>query len=257
MDSFLHRLDPRTKILCLFGYMAGIFLVKSGGTMGCVALFSIMITLLSGVPFLQIVKGLKPLCLLLFLTLVLNLLMTPTGEVLWRWGVFKVTDDGIERGIFLVVRLVLLLNVTSLLTLTTTPILLTDGLEHLMKRCFIPMAHELAMMMTIALRFIPTLIEETERIMQAQTARGADFSSGNLIEKGKNLIPLLIPLFVSALRRADDLALAMETRCYRGGQGRTRLRQLRYGFRDAVAMLVTAGFVTFVAADRFILQIFG
>jgi energy-coupling factor transport system permease protein len=154
-------------------------------------------------------------------------------------------------------RLVMLLNITALLTLTTTPILLTDGLERVMKRCFIPMAHELAMMMTIALRFIPTLIEETERIMKAQIARGADFETGGLIAKAKSLVPLLIPLFVSAIRRADELAMAMEARCYRGGEGRTRLRQLKYRRGDGLAFTVTLCFVAFTILDRYWLKLFG
>jgi len=188
--------------------------------------------------------------LLFILTMVLNFFMT-SGTVLWRWRFLKLTEEGIARGVFMSARLVLLLNVTALLTLTTTPILLTDGLERIMKRCFIPMAHELAMMMTIALRFIPTLIDETERIMKAQMARGADFETGGLIAKARSLIPLLIPLFVSAFRRADELAMAMEARCYRGGEGRTRLRQLRFTGRDAAAFAFIACFMAIIIADRF------
>lgn len=151
-------------------------------------------------------------------------------------------------------RLVLLLNATALLTLTTTPIRLTDGLERVMGRLRVPMAHELAMMMTIALRFIPTLIEETERLMKAQTARGADFERGGLIARAKSLIPLLVPLFVGALRRADDLATAMEARCYRGGEGRTRLRPLRYQARDGAALLLAGGLLALTVADRYWLR---
>ena len=242
-SSVLHELDPRTKLICLFMYMVGLFMVTALQGFLILAPFTLLIILVSGVPFPTLMRGIKPMWLLFALTLVFNFFMTNTGNVLWQWRFLRITDEGLTRGVFMAVRLVLLLNVTALLTLTTTPIRLTDGLEHIMKRCFIPMAHELAMMMTIALRFIPTLIEETERIMQAQIARGADFESGNLLQKGKNLIPLLIPLFISAFRRADELAMAMEARCYRGGEGRTRLRQLRYEARDGVAFIATACFV--------------
>ena len=254
--SFLHSLDPRTKLICLFFYMTGLFMIKELPGFTYLAAFTALVTAGSGIPVKVLFKGLKPMWMLLTLTMFLNFFMTGNGAVLWQWRFLKVTDAGIMRGIFMALRLVLLLNVTSLLTLTTTPILLTDGLERIMKRCLVPMAHELAMMMTIALRFIPTLIEETERIMKAQIARGADFETGNLLTKAKSLVPLLIPLFVSAFRRADELAMAMEARCYRGGEGRTRLRQLRYRKRDAVAFIATACFVAFTVADRFWLKLF-
>lgn len=256
-QSFLHSLDPRTKLICLFFYMVGLFMIKELPAFGYLAVFTAMVIAGSGIPVKVLIKGLKPMWLLIALTMVLNFFMTNEGAVLLQWRFIKLTDAGIVKGIFMALRLVLLLNVTSLLTLTTTPILLTDGLERLMKRCFIPMAHELAMMMTIALRFIPTLIEETERIMKAQIARGADFETGGLFTKAKSLIPLLIPLFVSAFRRADDLAMAMEARCYRGGEGRTRLRQLRFARKDAAAFLITACFVACIAADRFWLGLSG
>ena len=253
--SFLHRLDPRTKLICLFFYMIGLFMVKELSSFSYLIAFTALVVAGSGVPVKTLFKGIRPLWLLITLTLILNFFMTPDGAVLWQWRFLKITGAGVIRGVFMALRLILLLNVTSLLTLTTTPILLTDGLERIMKRCFIPMAHELAMMMTIALRFIPTLIEETERIMKAQIARGADFETGSLLTRAKSLIPLLIPLFVSAFRRADDLAMAMEARCYRGGEGRTRLRQLRYRGSDAAAFIATAFFVAFIVADRYWLTI--
>ena len=256
-QSFLHRLDPRTKLICLFFYMISLFIVKELKSFSYLLVFSAVIIALSGVPLKTLFKGLKPMWILLLLTLILNFFMTPDGRTLWQWRFLRITDTGVLRGIFMALRLILLLNVTALLTLTTTPILLTDGLERIMKRCFIPMAHELAMMMTIALRFIPTLIEETERIMKAQIARGADFERGGLITKAKSLVPLLIPLFVSAFRRADDLAMAMEARCYRGGEGRTRLRQLKYRRGDGMAFVITACFVTFIVLDRYWLKLLG
>jgi energy-coupling factor transport system permease protein len=255
-QSFLHKLDPRTKLICLFLYMAGILMVKALPGLSYLFAFSAAVIAASGVPLKMLFKGLKPMWVLLLMTLLLNLFMTADGSVLWQWRFLKITDAGLVRGIFMAARLVLLLNVTALLTLTTTPILLTDGLERIMKRCFIPMAHELAMMMTIALRFIPTLIEETDRIMKAQIARGADFETGSLIAKAKSLVPLLIPLFVSAIRRADELAMAMEARCYRGGEGRTRLRQLKFRRADAVTFAVTVCFVAFIVYDKYWLKLF-
>ena len=254
-QSFVHRLDPRTKLICLFLYMVGLFMVKELLSFTCLAAFTALVIAGAGIPVKTLLKGIKPMWLLLVLTLVLNFFMTAEGAILWQWRFVKITDAGLVKGLFMALRLVLLLNVTALLTLTTTPILLTDGLERIMKRCFIPMAHELAMMMTIALRFIPTLIEETERIMKAQMARGADFETGNLVTKAKSLIPLLIPLFISAFRRADDLAMAMEARCYRGGEGRTRLRQLQFRRADVLAFVATACFVAFIVVDRYWLKL--
>ena len=256
VNSFLHRLDPMTKLICLFFYMVGLFMIKELPAFSYLLLFTAVVIACSGIPLKVLIKGLKPMWLLLLLTMVLNFFMTAEGDPLWQWRFLRITEAGLLRGIFMALRLVLLLNVTALLTLTTTPILLTDGLESVMKRCFIPMAHELAMMMTIALRFIPTLIDEADRIMKAQIARGADFETGGLIKKAKSLIPLLIPLFVSAFRRADELAMAMEARCYRGGEGRTRLRQLSYHVGDMAAFVATACFVGFVVADRYWLRIF-
>jgi energy-coupling factor transport system permease protein len=185
----------------------------------------------------MLVKGIRPLWIILLLTLGLHIFMTE-GHLIWQWGFLKITYEGLRQGIFMALRLVYLVTITSLLTLTTTPILLTDGIENVLKALFIPVAHELAMMMTIALRFIPTLIEETEKIMKAQMARGADFESGGLIARAKSLIPLLVPLFLSSFRRADELAMAMEARCYRGGENRTRMKQLKMKGRDYVAFMI-------------------
>jgi energy-coupling factor transport system permease protein len=255
-NSFVHQLDPRTKIIGLILYMVAIFLAQEIWDYLYILAFTGLIIAASGIPLKVLLKGIKPLWIIIVFTLLLHFFMTPEGNILWQWKIFKLTDTGVIRGIFMVVRLILLINVTALLTLTTTPIILTDGLEYLLKACFIPMAHELAMMMTIALRFIPTLIEETEKIMNAQIARGANFENGNILERAKNLIPLLIPLFVSAFRRADDLALAMEARCYRGGQGRTRMRQLKIQAKDLLAMAFMLFLILLSLADRFMFTFF-
>ena len=177
---------------------------------------------------------------------------TTSGTVIWQWGILHITWEGIRQGALMTARLIYLIVFSSLLTYTTSPIVLTDGIEHLLnpfRRIGVP-AHELAMMMTIALRFIPTLLEETDRIMKAQTARGANFTSGSIMQRGRNMIPLLVPLFVSAFRRADDLATAMEARCYRGGEGRTRMHELAYTFRDTIAMIVVIGLTAVLVAMR-------
>lgn len=239
-NSLIHRLDPRTKILAVFIYIIAVFFAFEPFSYGIVIGFLILAVLLSKLPFMLVLKSIKPLWLIILLTMLIHVL-TGQGEPLWSWGAFKVTEEGIAMGIKMSLRLSLLLMVSSLLTFTTSPIVLTDGIESILspfKKIGVP-AHELAMMMTIALRFIPTLIEETDRIMKAQTARGADFSSGGLVKRAKNLLPIMIPLFVSAFRRADELAIAMEARCYHGGEGRTRLHELVYQKKD----IVTGGFM--------------
>ena len=239
-NSLLHRLDPRTKILAVVLYIVALFLAKHFFTyaiMFCVLALSIS---LSHVPLKSLFRGMKPVVFILF--------YTPGEHVLFHFWILTVTMEGVVNASFMVIRILMLIAGTFLLTYTTSPILLTDGLESLLgplKKIKVPV-HELSMMMSIALRFIPTLIEETDKIMSAQRARGADFESGNLLQRAKSLIPLLVPLFISAFRRADELAVAMECRCYHGGEGRTRLRQLRYAPRDwavlafflAVALLV-------------------
>jgi energy-coupling factor transport system permease protein len=231
-NSLIHRLDPRTKIITTFAFIVCLFLVRRSGYVAVTALAALLVVV-SRVPIRFVARGLRPILFIALLTFFLNALVTP-GLPLFSLGPLVITREGLYQGVFLVWRLILLVLITSFLTLTTPPVVLTDGIESLLRpfRRFGVPAHELAMMMTIALRFIPTLLEEAEKIMKAQMARGADFESGNIIQRAKNLIPLLIPLFVSAFRRADDLAVAMEARCYHGGENRTRLKELHYHTGD-------------------------
>ena len=254
-NSPLHRMDPRTKILGITLYIVALFLAKS--FVAYAFLFGVLAALIyiSKVPVKSIVRGLKPVVFILVFTAVLNLFYTPGEHVLFKVWVLTVTLEGVRAAFFMVVRIMMLITGTFLLTYTTSPILLTDGIESLLsplKRIRVPV-HELAMMMSIALRFIPTLIEETDKIMSAQRARGADFETGNLIQRAKSLIPLLVPLFISAFRRADELAVAMECRCYHGGEGRTRLRQLKYHTLDWLTLVLALGMCVAV----FILGKFG
>jgi len=237
--SVVHKLDPRTKIIAVFVFIITLFLVDDFMAYGFVAVFVLLCIMISKIPMKYIIKGLKPLTFIILFTLVINSFMI-AGEIIISIGPLSITKEGLYQGSFMAVRLIMLVIGTSLLTLTTSPITLTDGIESLLnplKKIGVP-AHELAMMMTIALRFIPTLLEETDKIMKAQMARGADFESGSLIKRSKSLVPLLVPLFTSAFRRADDLAMAMEARCYRGGEGRTRMKQLKYYKRDFVAIVI-------------------
>ena len=241
-NSFVHRLDPRSKILAVVLYIIALFLCKSFVSYGVMFLLLATAIKVSKVPLKSILGGLKPILFLACFTAVLNLFTTPGQTVLFRVWVLTVTLEGVFNAFFMVLRIMMLIAGTFLLTYTTSPILLTDGLESLLsplKKVGAPI-HELAMMMSIALRFIPTLIEETDKIMSAQRARGADFESGNLIHRAKALIPLLVPLFISSFRRADELAVAMECRCYRGGAGRTRLRQLKYQTIATVTLVLFA-----------------
>ena len=247
--SPLHRMDPRTKILGVCLYIAALFLAESIVSYGFLFCVLALLIGISKVPLKSIVRGLKPVVFILIFTAVLNIFYTPGETVLWKWGILTITQEGLITAFFMVVRIMMLISGTFLLTYTTSPILLTDGIESLLaplKLVRVPV-HELAMMMSIALRFIPTLIEETDKIMSAQRARGADFESGGLIKRAKALIPLLVPLFISAFRRADELAVAMECRCYHGGKGRTRLRQLKYRGLDwitlALALLMCAAVI--------------
>ncbi|NTV89322.1 MAG: energy-coupling factor transporter transmembrane protein EcfT [Clostridiales bacterium] len=241
-DSILHRTDPRTKILLTFAFMIVIFMIRSYPAFGAMTVFTIVMILASGIPVKYTLKGLKPILVIIIFTTIINI-FTTEGTPVIDYGILShITYEGLKIAFLLALRLALLIVGASLLTFTTTPILLTDGIEKLLdplKKIGVP-SHELAMMMTIALRFIPTLLEETDKIMKAQTARGADFDSGNLIERAKSFIPVLVPLFVSAFRRADELATAMEARCYRGSEGRTRMRQLAFTRAD---LIVTAVFV--------------
>ncbi len=238
--SVIHRLDPRTKILATFIYIVAIFFAAAYPAYGALAAFAAAVVLASRLPLLMVLRSLKPIWIIVVLTLGIHMFTSPGEHVIFTWKFLSVTEEGLNLGIQMSIRLILLLLFSSVLTFTTSPIVLTDGIESLLrpfKRIGVP-AHELAMMMTIALRFIPTLLEETDRIMKAQTARGADFSSGNLLQRMKNMLPLLVPLFISAFRRADELAVAMEARCYRGGEGRTRMHELAYAARDYAALFL-------------------
>ena len=250
-ESVIHRLDARTKILGTLLYIIEVFLVNSFAGFGLVILALGILIGISRVPVRFIFKGLKAVVFIILLTFVLNLFMFD-GTVLWHWKFLTVTYEGLYRSCFMALRLILLIIGTSMLTLTTKPMELTDGLEKLLKpfnRLGLP-SHEIALMMSIALRFIPTLLEETDKIMKAQQARGADFESGNLIQRVKNMIPILIPLFVGSFRIAQDLALAMEARCYHGGVGRTRMKEIVFSRRDGVAGVLLAVFLGIVIASR-------
>jgi energy-coupling factor transport system permease protein len=239
VDSPIHNLDPRLKIIMTFIFIISLFLIESFTGFIFVIIFLTVIITISKVPVKFVIKGLRPILFIIFITFIINLLMTP-GRVIYTIGFIKITQEGLRQAGFMAVRLTLLIMGTSMLTLTTSPIILTDGIENLLKpfkRFGLP-AHELAMMMTIALRFIPTLMEETEKIMKAQKSRGADFESGNIMSRARNLVPLLVPLFISAFRRADELAMAMEARCYRGGENRTRMRQMKISKGDYAAAFV-------------------
>lgn len=250
-DSIVHRLDPRVKILLTIAFIVGIFLVHSLWGYALALVFVYFMARLSHVPFKMLMRGLRPLRFILVLTFVLNLFFSGEGTILWQWSFITITHEGLSRAVHYCLRLLFLVIGTSLLTLTTSPVSLSDGLELLLsplKVIHFP-AHELAMMMTIALRFIPTLLEEADKIMKAQMARGADFESGNLLARAKAMVPLLVPLFVSAFRRAGDLAMAMESRCYRGGEGRTRLRVLKLTRADLYASLIMAAFVGLIVVE--------
>ena len=237
-NSLAHKLDPRTKILLTVLYIVVLFCAKSFVSYGIVALLLIAGITISGVAPKALVRGLKPILFIICFTAILNLFYTP-GEPLVTLWIFKITKEGVFTAFFMVLRITMLIMGTFLLTYTTSPIALTDGLESLLnplKKIKVPV-HELAMIMSIALRMIPTLIEETDKIMSAQKARGADFESGNLLQRAKALVPILVPLFISAFRRADELAVAMECRCYHGGEGRTKLHVLHYQTRDYLVLL--------------------
>ncbi|MGI6129281.1 MAG: energy-coupling factor transporter transmembrane component T family protein [bacterium] len=250
-DSLLHRLDPRTKIIGSMLYIIALFILKSWMGYVAVTVFSMALVLLSALPLRFVLRGIRPVAYIVLFTLVLNFFLTP-GEIVWKLGPLKATAEGIRLGVFMGWRLLLLVLTTSLLTLTSSPIALTDGIEHLLrpfKKIGVP-AHELAMMMTIALRFIPTLLEETDKIMKAQMARGADFETGNIVKRARGMIPLLVPLFISAFRRADELATAMEARCYRGGEGRTRLKELQFASQDWATFAVSTVLFILSIVDR-------
>ncbi len=253
-DSILHRLDPRTKIFGMLAIMVALFFVNNwiGLVYAAVVVFTVLFA--SQVPLKFYIRGVKPLRWILLFTAAIQIFLTP-GEIIWQWGILHITAEGVRLAIFMCVRLVLLVMTTSVLTLTTTPIVLTDAVENLLspfKRIGVP-AHELAMMMTIALRFIPLLADETEKIMAAQKARGAAFDEGGLMDRARALLPILVPLFLSAINRASELAMAMEARCYHGGEGRTRLHELHYENRDRVAGILVALILALAVASRWVI----
>lgn len=236
VDSALHRLDPRTKLAGTMVYIAALFLCNNWQSYALATVFLALCIGLSRVPLSYMLRGLKGILFILLISVSFNLFLTD-GKVLWQWGVFKITEEGLILAGFMALRLIYLVVGSTIMTLTTTPNALTQGMEKglgFLKVLRVPV-HEIAMMMSIALRFIPILMEETDKIMKAQMARGADFESGSLIQKARAMVPLLVPLFVSAFRRATDLAMAMEARCYHGGEGRTQMKPLRYQSRDRIA----------------------
>lgn len=254
-NSLIHRLDPRTKLIALIIYIVALFSAGNWLSYGLVFTFLATCIGISQIPVKAFARGMKPLVLILIFTGILNLFFTPGETVLLSLWKITVTLEGVTRAIFMMVRILLLISGTFLLTYTTSPISLTDGLESLLgplKKIRVPV-HELSMMMCIALRFIPTLIEETDKIMSAQKARGADFESGRLMERVKALVPILVPLFISAFRRADELATAMECRCYHGGEGRTKMKLLRYKRRDFLSF----GFLIFLLAVVIVIRNLG
>lgn len=239
-ESFIHKLDPRVKLIFSLFYIIILFVVNNFQGYSLIIFFTVFIIYISKIHLRYLYKGLKPLMILILFTTILNIFFTPGQTLVLKLGIINIYKEGLIFALFIVLRLSLLIIGTSILTLTTSPLELTDGLEKLMnpfKKIGLP-AHELAMMMSIALRFIPTLLDETDKIMKAQMARGVDFESGGLIKRGRSLIPLLVPLLISSFRRADELATAMEARCYRGGKGRTKLKELKFTKRDYTACVV-------------------
>ena len=252
VDSVLHRLDPRTKLFGTMVFIVSLFLANSLASYGIATLFLVLSIRLSKVPFSFMVRGLRAILFLLLISVSFNLFLTPGIEI-FRIGFLKITWEGVRLAGFMALRLIYLVIGSSIMTLTTTPNQLTDGLEKslgFLKRVKVPV-HEISMMMSIALRFIPILVEETDKIMKAQMARGADFESGNLIQKARNMVPLLVPLFISAFRRATDLAMAMEARCYHGGDGRTKMKPLCYARRDRITYLVYLIYLVMIVLVRF------
>ncbi|MDR3215902.1 MAG: energy-coupling factor transporter transmembrane protein EcfT [Clostridiaceae bacterium] len=253
-NSFIHRLDPRVKLICAVIYVAAIFFVDSYFVYAAVLLFGITVIALSRVPIGTVLKTVKSVLFLILLTFALNLFLVSGDKVLWSWKFIKITATGLDYAVRMAFRLFLLITGTSLLTLTTTPMELTDGLESLMtplKAVRFPV-RDIALIMSIALRFIPTLMEETTKIMNAQKARGASFDTGNLLKRVKALLPVLIPLFVSAFRRAEELALAMDSRCYDATPNRTRRRQFKINMVDIAVLLIFAAFITLIILDKYL-----
>ena len=254
-SSPLHRLDPRTKIILTIAYIVGVFLADSVSAFIAVTAFTAALVLISRIPMRTVIVGMKPLIFIIAFTVIVNVFWAKGEHLLFEWGIIHIYAEGLMTALLVTLRIAALLTGTSIiLTYTTSPTALTDGLERLLAplaRLHVPV-HDFAMMMTIALRFIPTLLDETDKIMKAQMARGADFESGNLFARAKAMVPLLVPLFVSAFRRAGDLAMAMESRCYRGGEGRTRLRVLKFTKSDLSACLIMAAFVGLIVLEGYL-----
>ncbi|WP_346235094.1 energy-coupling factor transporter transmembrane protein EcfT [Lysinibacillus telephonicus] len=239
-DSFVHRLDPRSKLIFVFAFIIIVFLANNVATYALILAFTLFVIFMSKIRLYFLINGLKPVIILLVFTFLIHIIFTREGDILFELGFFKVYEEGLRQGIFISIRFLVLVFMTSILTLTTSPISITDGIEVLLnplKKLKMPV-HELALMMSIALRFIPTLMDETDKIMKAQMARGSDLSAGPLKDRLKAVVPLLVPLFVSAFKRAEDLATAMEVRGYRGGEGRTRYRQLKWDWRDSLSIVL-------------------
>jgi len=258
-ESPIHRLDARMKLLCTIIFITVLFFIGNFAGYGLAAIYLLAVIKTSKVPPKFLFRGLRTIMFIIVFTAFLNIFFTTGGNVLLQLGFVRITEQGLMNAGRMAVRLVMLVVGSSLLTLTTTPIQLTDAIEYSLKpfkKIGVP-AHEIAMMMTIALRFIPTLIEEMDKIMKAQMARGADFDTGGLIKKARSLVPLLVPLFISSFRRADDLALAMEARCYRGDVGRTRMKQMKLKARDFMALVVVGMFIAMVFALEFLAGIWG
>ena len=254
-NTIIHRLDPRTKLIWVVIFIAALFTARDYVSYALMIAVTVGLVAVSGVRPRNLLRGMKPLIFIICFTGILNLFYTRGGTTLFEWWIFTVTTAGIKRAVLMVIRIMMLICGTLLLTYTTSPMALTDGFEILfgpLKKIRVPI-HEMSMMMSMALRFIPTLIEETDKIMSAQRARGADFDTGRLLERAKAMLPLLVPLFVSAFRRADELAMAMECRCYHGGEGRTRMKQLRLVRRDYLALLAGAALLAAVIT----LNVFG
>ena len=244
-DSFVHRLDPRSKLSFVLLFVIAVFMANNAATYGLLLGFSLFVIYVSRIRLYFIINGLKPILFLIAFTFLMHLFLNKEGALLVDWKIIKIYEEGIRQGFFISIRFLVLVLITSILTLSTSPISITDGMEDLLgpfKRIKLPV-HELALMMSISLRFIPTLMDETDKILKAQLARGSDISTGSVKERIRAVVPLLVPLFVSAFKRAEELAIAMEVRGYRGGEGRTRYRQLKWGWRDTVTMVVLAALI--------------
>ena len=249
--SLIHRLDVRVKLVLMLCGITFVFIAGNYFSMALITAFTIFIMLLTGISLFKYIKSIKAVIMIVLFTAILNLFYG-SGEPIFKWGFMEITEAGINNAVFVAARVILIVLMSGVLTFTTSPTDLTDGLERIMKplKIFHIKVHEIAMMMSIALRFIPILVEETDKIMKAQMARGADFESGNLVQKAKAMIPLLVPLFISAFRRATDLAMAMEARCYRGGEGRTKMKPLQYSQKDHEAYMVFALYFVLIIASR-------